>query len=67
MNKIPVFDFLAQYKGLQTEIQAAMEGVLESGQLILGPQGKRFETAFSEYLGAIWARLVSTAVPMPWR
>lgn len=51
MNKIPVFDYLAQYKSLQTEIQAAIEGVLESGQLVLGPQGKLFESAFSEYLG----------------
>jgi len=51
MNRIRMFDYLGQYRSLQTEMQEALVRVLESGQLILGPEGQRFEEGFSGFLG----------------
>lgn len=53
MNRIRMFDYMAQYRALQAEIQAAMARVLDSGQLILGPEGQRFETDFAVFLGGV--------------
>lgn len=49
--KIPILDLKPQYQAIKTEIQAAINGVLESGQFILGPTVKNFESAVAEYLG----------------
>lgn len=51
MNRVRMFDYLAQYSGLRTEILAAVERVFASGQLILGPEGRAFEQAFAAFLG----------------
>ena len=51
MNRIRMFDYLAQYATLKDEIFAAVQRVLESGQLILGPEGKAFEEEFAAFLG----------------
>jgi dTDP-4-amino-4,6-dideoxygalactose transaminase len=51
VSTIPVFDYLAQYERLKDEIDEAIRRVLESGQLILGPEGERFEAEFADYLG----------------
>jgi dTDP-4-amino-4,6-dideoxygalactose transaminase len=51
MNRIRMFDYLEQYRRLQDEMRAALERVLASGQLILGPEGQRFEQAFAAFLG----------------
>lgn len=42
---------LAQYQPLESEIQAAIRTVLESGHYILGPQVESFEKEFARYLG----------------
>jgi len=49
---IPFFDYQPYYVEHQVEIDAAIAGVLASGQLILGPQVSRFEEAFASYTGA---------------
>lgn len=51
MNTIRVFDYLEQYHALRVEILAAVERVLRSGQLILGPEGRAFEEEFATFLG----------------
>lgn len=52
MNRIRMFDYLGQYRTLQAEMQVALARVLESGQLILGPAGQRFEEDFAGFLGS---------------
>lgn len=51
MNRIRMFDYQAQYATLKDEILAAVQRVLASGQLILGPEGKAFEEEFAAFLG----------------
>lgn len=50
MSKVPVFDYLEQYRALREEILRAVEQVFGSGRLILGPQVQVFEEAFSRFL-----------------
>lgn len=59
-NKIPVLDLKPQYESLKTEIQAAINSVLESGQFIMGPDVKLFEQEVSEYLGVKHAIAVNS-------
>jgi len=47
-----MFDYVQQYQGLRTEVLAAVERVLASGQLILGPEVTAFEESFARFLGA---------------
>ncbi len=49
--KITVWNYLHEYAAEKAEILAAIESVLESGQLILGEQVKAFEIAFANYCG----------------
>jgi aminotransferase EvaB len=49
--KIKVWDYLSEYEEEQGEILAAIEGVLRSGQLILGDKVRNFEEAFARYCG----------------
>ena len=37
MPKIPLIDLRAQYRSIKTEIDAAIQRVLDSGQRIVGP------------------------------
>jgi dTDP-4-amino-4,6-dideoxygalactose transaminase len=48
---IPLVDLQAQYRALQPEIDAAMSGVVQRCQFILGPEVARFEEAFAEFVG----------------
>jgi dTDP-3-amino-3,4,6-trideoxy-alpha-D-glucose transaminase len=48
----PFHDVRAQYAAHREEIDAAIRGVLESGEYILGRALARFESEFSRYLGA---------------
>ncbi|MFM6006563.1 MAG: DegT/DnrJ/EryC1/StrS family aminotransferase, partial [Sphaerospermopsis kisseleviana] len=59
-NKIPVLDLNPQYESLKTEIQAAINRVLESGQFIMGSDVKLFEQEVSEYLGVKHAIAVNS-------
>lgn len=49
MRKVPMLDLRAQYKQLATEIEAAVVKVLESQQLILGPEVKELEKEIASY------------------
>lgn len=47
---IRYFDYRPEYDALRDEIHAAMEAVLRSGQLILGPEVEAFERECARYL-----------------
>src|SRR5205809_446129 len=49
---IPFLDLKAQYLTIKDEIAAAVNGVLESGQFILGAAVTAFENDFAAYCGA---------------
>src|SRR5947209_5964793 len=49
---IPFLDLKAQYLTIKDEIAAAVNGVLESGQFILGAAVAAFENDFAAYCGA---------------
>ncbi|MGL5197183.1 MAG: DegT/DnrJ/EryC1/StrS family aminotransferase, partial [Chroococcales cyanobacterium] len=49
--KIPVLDLSPQYQSIKSEIQAAINRVLESGQFIMGPDVKLFEQEVAQYVG----------------
>jgi len=51
MTTIHSFDYLKQLSGIRSEVLSAVERVLQSGQLILGPEGAKFENAFAAFLG----------------
>jgi dTDP-4-amino-4,6-dideoxygalactose transaminase len=48
---IPLMDLSAQYRAVQSEIDAAIRGVLEKGHFILGPNVKALEQEVAAYLG----------------
>jgi dTDP-4-amino-4,6-dideoxygalactose transaminase len=52
---IPLLDLTAQYHGIQAEIDAAIQAVLESGHFIVGPNVKAFEEEAAAYLGVKYA------------
>lgn len=47
--KIPFLDLRAQYASIKTEIDAAVTGVLETGQFVLGPEVAAFESEFAVF------------------
>lgn len=49
MRKIPMLDLKAQYKSLASEILVAVGNVLDSQQLILGPEVKELEREIAAY------------------
>ena len=49
---VPYSDLKAQYRALKSEIDAAILGVLESSQFILGSEVARFEEEFAAYSSA---------------
>lgn len=57
---IPVFDYLRGYERIRGEVEAAMQRVIASGQLILGPEGAAFEREFADYVGAAEAVAVGS-------
>jgi dTDP-3-amino-3,4,6-trideoxy-alpha-D-glucose transaminase len=48
---IPLVDTRAQYAPVLTEVLEALQGVLDSGEFILGPNVKAFEREAAAYLG----------------
>jgi dTDP-4-amino-4,6-dideoxygalactose transaminase len=59
-SKIPILDLSPQYQSLKTEIYAAIDRVLESGQFIMGPDVKQFEQEVAAYLGVKHAIAVNS-------
>lgn len=49
---IPLVDLKAQYATIRRDIDAAMQGVLDDANFILGAPVRAFETAFADYCGA---------------
>ncbi len=49
--KIPLLDLKAQYHSIKPEIDAAIAGVLESSQFVLGAEVTAFEEEFAAYCG----------------
>src|SRR5512146_2153572 len=56
---VPILNLRAQYQALQADIDAAIRGVLESGQFVLGPNVRALEREMAERVGA--ARAVAVA------
>lgn len=52
MMKIPFIDLQAQYQRYKEEIDAAIQGVLDSSQYIMGPEVKKLEDGLSAFTGA---------------
>jgi dTDP-4-amino-4,6-dideoxygalactose transaminase len=51
MNQIPILDLRSQHRAIREDLLAAVEGVIDSGQFILGPNVGAFEDEFAAYLG----------------
>jgi dTDP-4-amino-4,6-dideoxygalactose transaminase len=49
--KVPTLDLKAQYRSIKPEIDAAIAGVLDSSQFVLGPEVAKFEQEFASYCG----------------
>ncbi len=49
---VPYIDLQAQYRSLKPDIDAAIAGVVESGQYVLGPAVEAFEKDFARYCSA---------------
>src|SRR5579871_3317142 len=48
---VPFYGHVKQYRSIQSEIDANMKEVLESGQYVMGPMLKRFEKELADYHG----------------
>ena len=46
---IPFVDLKAQYASIKDEVNAAIQGVLDSCQFTLGPEVAKFEEEFAAY------------------
>ena len=57
---IRLLDLSAQYRELETEIQAAIRRVFENSQFILGPEVAALEEEFQDYCGAQYAVAVNS-------
>lgn len=51
MKTIKTFDYLEQYENIREEVLSAVDRVLRSGRLILGPEVENFEKEFTVFLG----------------
>jgi len=52
---VPQVDLPTQFRSLRAELMPAIERVLESGQLFLGPNTRAFEEEFAAYCGSRFA------------
>jgi dTDP-4-amino-4,6-dideoxygalactose transaminase len=50
--QVPYLDLKAQYRSIKPEIDAAIAGVLESAQFVLGSEVSGFEREFAAYCGS---------------
>jgi dTDP-4-amino-4,6-dideoxygalactose transaminase len=55
MSKIPLIDVKGQFAPLREELRARFDEVLESGQFILGPNVRAFESEAAAHLGVSYA------------
>src|SRR5262249_40441737 len=59
LARVPQVDLRAQFDTLRSEVMLAIEQVLESGMLFLGPRPRQFEPDFAAYCGTGSAVAVS--------
>lgn len=52
MQQIPLVDLKAQYRTIKSEVDAAIQRVLDHAGFILGREVREFESAFAEYVRA---------------
>ena len=53
--RVPLTDLRAQYDSIRSEAREALDGVLESGQFVLGAEVEAFEQEFAAYCGTQYA------------
>lgn len=51
MKNVPLVDLKLQYKSIKSEIDAAVQSVIEEAQFILGPEVTKLEKEMESYLG----------------
>jgi dTDP-4-amino-4,6-dideoxygalactose transaminase len=52
---VPMLDLKAQHETIAAEVEAAVKGVLDSQQFILGPEVRAFESEMASYCGVSYA------------
>jgi len=57
---VPFVDLKAQYRAVRSEIDAAIQSVLDRAAFILGAETTQFENSFADYIGAKYAVGVSS-------
>jgi dTDP-4-amino-4,6-dideoxygalactose transaminase len=57
---VPLLDLKLQYKSLKTELDAAVQSVVESQYFILGPEVEKMEQAMNAYIGCSYSYGVSS-------
>ena len=58
--KVPLLDLKAQYATIRDRVRAAVDGVLESQQFILGPEVAKLEAEIAAYSGVPYAAAVAS-------
>ena len=48
---VPLLDLTAQYHDIRAELDAAIQGVVESQRFVMGPEVEGLEQEMAEYLG----------------
>ena len=64
--KVPFYGHVRQYRNMQSEIDANIQAVLESGQYVMGPMLKRFEQEFAAFHGTRYAVGVGNGTDALW-
>ncbi|MEW5797662.1 MAG: DegT/DnrJ/EryC1/StrS family aminotransferase [Bacteroidota bacterium] len=57
---VPLLDLKLQYKNIKQELDAAVQGVIESQYFILGPEVEKMERAMNAYIGCTHSLGVSS-------
>lgn len=57
--QVPLVDLAAQFRSIRDEVMPALEEVLSSAQLFLGPNTQAFETEFAHFTGARFCTALS--------
>lgn len=64
--KVDFYGHVKQYNNIKAEIDANINEVIQSGQFVLGPMGKRFEAEFAAYSGTKHAIGVGNGTDAIW-
>jgi dTDP-4-amino-4,6-dideoxygalactose transaminase len=64
--KVPFYGHVKQYRGIKEEIDNNIQGVLESGQYVMGPMLERFEHELADYHGMKYAVGVGNGTDALW-